>query len=459
MNDDVRKTDYLNKPYSQATLGEHAEYNRRDRCRLPSEADVRDFLGVDFDKLVSREKWIPTYDLPQVFRALNACFPGWQFSGERGDISQYRLKCPSWRRFETRPGEYEEHLTEGLRFYRLPDNQRRVVLVEPEASDESLQGYIIGIIARSGDRAAVAAESDKLWRWVESNHYLQGQSLRPGGTLLPRQRGLSWEDVALPPNIRETIQRNTVELLKLRQVYQDNGIPLTRGILLHGPPGSGKTLIGKVLANDPAATLIYATAADAEHLSELRHLFRLARRLRPAIVFLEDLDLFAFDRTSSGMAGSMGELLAQLDGFEKNDGLICVATTNDLEAIEPALKDRPSRFDVVLEIGLPNDSSRRRILELNLRETILEPQLLHDIATETKGLSGAQIREVAYLIVQGAITRGALNGQGRVQPTRSDAEAAVAQILKGKKSGLGFQAVSRGEEEARGAQLQSASVA
>ena len=94
-----------------------------------------------------------------------------------------------------------------------------------------------------------------------------------------------------------------------------------------------------------------------------------------------------------------------MDGLEENDGLIVVATTNDLEAIEPALKDRPSRFDVVLEIGLPEAAVRRRILELNLPKTALSATTLDRIAQATDGFSGAQVRELAFLAIQEALLR------------------------------------------------------
>jgi SpoVK/Ycf46/Vps4 family AAA+-type ATPase len=136
---------------------------------------------------------------------------------------------------------------------------------------------------------------------------------------------------------------------------------------------------------------------------------------------------------------TLGELLAQMDGLESNDGVIVVATTNDLAAIEPALTERPSRFDVVLEIGLPQAAARRAILAQRLARQTPDAATL-DLATEeTTDLSGAQVREVAFLAIQRAILRDALQG-GLARPDAADIRAAVEHVTgRRKRAAIGFQ--------------------
>jgi AAA+ superfamily predicted ATPase len=434
MQQDDLTSEYLSKSYANATLAEHARFGREESGLSKSEVLVKAFLGVDFDDMTLHVQSVRRHDVPCWHHALNARFSDWQLIKERRGMSRYRLECPARERFEVRPGVFEEYLVEGLRFYETSNGQRRVLRVECEREDD----YVFGVFAPQSESDQVAAEMQQLDEWIEENHYLKGQGLRDNGTLLPSDRPMTWDDVALKEDVQSLIQRNTVELLDHHEHYQRNGLPLKRGILLHGPPGTGKTLVGKVLAAISDVTLVYVTAASAERLETLRKCFALARRLKPSILFFEDLDLFAYERRSSGIAGSLGEILAQMDGMEENDGLICIATTNDLEAIEPALKDRPSRFDVVLEIGLPDEVARRRIFKMNLKGEVDDERLLTEVTAATDGLSGAQVREVAYAASQEAILRGALDASGMARPSRDDVRSVLERMLKHNKSRVGF---------------------
>jgi SpoVK/Ycf46/Vps4 family AAA+-type ATPase len=128
-----------------------------------------------------------------------------------------------------------------------------------------------------------------------------------------------------------------------------------------------------------------------------------------------------------------------MDGLECNDGVIVVATTNDLAAIEPALSERPSRFDVVLEVGLPAADARRRILAQHLQRQSADAEVLDRAAAATEGCSGAQVREVAFRAVQRAILRGAVDRLGLAQVDDLDLQTAGDQVLgKQKRSAIGF---------------------
>lgn len=134
----------------------------------------------------------------------------------------------------------------------------------------------------------------------------------------------------------------------------------------------------------------------------------------------------------------LGEILAQLDGFESNDGLIFIATTNDLEAIDPAIRERPSRFDVVLHLGLPSRDARRKILARNLPTGSVSESLLDEAAAATDGFSGAQVREAAYLALQQAVLRDESDSDADLALDAEDLTHAVARLRGNREAVIGF---------------------
>ena len=276
------------------------------------------------------------------------------------------------------------------------------------------------------DEREAQRELRQLYDWIDKHHYLRNAMIRCDGTRILRAKPAAWDDVVLAAEAQRTIQTNVRQFLDLGPVFSRNGVPNRRGLLLYGPPGNGKTLIGRVLASTAPATFMYVTAADAECPEKLRDGFALARRLKPTIILLEDLDLYAAERGSAAECRTLGEILAQLDGLENNDGLMVIATTNDLAAIEPALRERPSRFDVVVEIGPPDADARRKILARRLAKCAPPPpELLDEAVARTDGFSAAQVQEAAWRIIQQAILAGSLDAAGLAQPTLRDLEAAL----------------------------------
>jgi cell division protease FtsH len=155
-------------------------------------------------------------------------------------------------------------------------------------------------------------------------------------------------------------------------------------------------------------------------------------------VFLEDLDLYASERGGAAST-TLGELLSQMDGLESNDGVIVVATTNDLAAIEPALRERPSRFDAVIEIGLPETAARREILVKQWQRQRPGAELVDHTARATLGMSGAQVREAAILAIHNAIVRDSVDDAGLAHVEMLDIERGISQILgKPRRTAIGF---------------------
>lgn len=431
--------DLLSQSHSQATLAEHLEYALLlERHKGPLTGEVLKFFGVRDFELAMKQMRFADYELPNIHRALARHFRHWRLEfagGETWSLSK-GLWAPIYRRVEVRPGKFGNYLLAGSLFYRLAGGSKRVLLFEEDYDPPIVECTLIGLREEAGEMRREAAA---LARWMKRHHYLRRQAVRADATLLRKRQRVSWDEVALEPAVRAAIEENTLGILRRRALFKRNGIPQKRGLLLHGPPGTGKTMVGKALADSGCATFVWATAADVTCTKSLRRLFQLARKLKPAIVFLEDLDLYAGERGGASDT-TLGELLSQMDGLEGNDGVIVVATTNDLAAIEPALAERPSRFDVVLEIGLPEAPARRAILARELRLQVSDDMLLDDATRETAGISGAQVREVAFLAIQRAILRGAL-ADGIARPAAGDIRAAVEQVTgRRKRAAIGFHA-------------------
>lgn len=407
------------------------------RARMgPFAAEMRRFFGRQ--ELVTKQADFPWYDLPQLHQAIAACFEDWQLLAEGGPPRALRdtLWLPETRRMLVAPGQCDEFAYEATRFYRLPDGGRRVLAIEerPGLRTGGISARLIGPRAQKKD---VGREFAALLARMERPHYLQGQVLKPDAGILEDLMPCGWNDVALDADVRETVEQNTVEVLRRRQQFKRHGVPLKRGVLLYGPPGTGKTLLAKVLAGQKLATFVYVTAADMARLDEVRGIFELARKLEPTIIFFEDLDFSAEER-NYWRSSVLGEILAQLDGFENNDGLIFMATTNDLEAIDPAIRERPSRFDVVVRLGLPALDARRTILARNLPVGSASDALLDEAAGATDGLSGAQVREVAFLALQRAVLGDACDAQGPLVLSRDDLTQAIARLRGNRETVIGF---------------------
>src|SRR6185437_2301740 len=156
------------------------------------------------------------------------------------------------------------------------------------------------------------------------------------------------EDLVLPEQVKALIHGSIVGFYNHRDVLQELGIEMKRGILFHGPPGTGKTSISLYLAGLlPNFTVCFVSG---ERLLYPREVCRMARYLQPAMVVFEDIDLVAQDRDANGLATVLGELMNQIDGCEPTDRVLFLMNTNSLDRLEAAVRNRPGRVDQIIEI-------------------------------------------------------------------------------------------------------------
>ncbi|NLE08333.1 MAG: ATP-binding protein, partial [Dehalococcoidales bacterium] len=212
----------------------------------------------------------------------------------------------------------------------------------------------------------------------------------------------TWESVILDASIKEEIKANTVGFLQQSEKWKRFGIPLKRGILLSGEPGTGKTIICKSLMTEgDSITCISTSGYDLAEDDYITQLYEMAQDLSPCIVFIEDIDLIAQNRMEFGfMRGpALLSLLAVMDGVEEQREIVTVATTNCLELLDKAVSERPSRFDRVIKLTRPGLEHRRELVRNICRKIPLSEAAQHYLAAKTEDYSPAQIQEIIFSLV------------------------------------------------------------
>jgi cell division protease FtsH len=250
--------------------------------------------------------------------------------------------------------------------------------------------------------------------------------------------GVTFNDVAGVDEAKTELQE-IVDFLQHSSKYVRLGAKIPKGVLLVGPPGTGKTLLAKAIAGEAGVPFFSISGSEFIELfvgvgaSRVRDLFEQAKRQAPAIVFIDELDALGKSRAASGsLVGSndereqtLNQLLAEMDGFDPNAGVILLAATNRPEVLDPALL-RPGRFDRRILVDRPDKSGRLAILEVHSRGVKLAEDVdLAMLAARTPGFAGA---DLANLINEAALLAAR---KDRSAVTMADFNEAIERILTG----------------------------
>ncbi|MFP4627158.1 MAG: CDC48 family AAA ATPase [Natronomonas sp.] len=226
--------------------------------------------------------------------------------------------------------------------------------------------------------------------------------------------GITYEDIG---GLQNEIQRvrEMVELpMKHPQIFKKLGIEPPQGVLLHGPPGTGKTLLAKAVANETSASFFSIAGPEiiskyyGESEQQLREIFEDASEESPSIVFIDELDSIAPKRedvTGEVERRVVAQLLTMMDGLESRGQVIVIAATNRVDSVDPALR-RPGRFDREIEIGVPDETGRKEILQIHTRGMPLSDNVnLDSMADDTHGFVGADIESLTKEAAMKALRR------------------------------------------------------
>ena len=243
--------------------------------------------------------------------------------------------------------------------------------------------------------------------------------------------GIHFSDVAGEEEAKESLAE-IVDYLHNPQKYTEAGASMPKGVLLVGPPGTGKTMLAKAVAGEANVPFFSISGSEFVEMfvgmgaSKVRDLFKQAKEKAPCIVFIDEIDAIGQKRNSTGAGGNdERELLTEMDGFEGNTGVIILAATNRPESLDPALT-RPGRFDRRVPVELPDLAGREAILRVHAKKIKLAQDVdLHTIARMASGASGAELAN----IINEAALRAVRNGRTIVN--QADLEESIEVVIAG----------------------------
>ncbi len=217
---------------------------------------------------------------------------------------------------------------------------------------------------------------------------------------------VSFKDIAGSNEAKQDLEE-VVEFLKFPKKFEDVGARIPKGVLLIGPPGTGKTMLARATAGEANAPFFSISGSEFVEMfvgvgaSRVRDLFAKAKKNAPCIIFIDEIDAVG-RRRGSGMGGghdereqTLNQILVEMDGFEQGENVIVLAATNRADVLDPALL-RPGRFDRRVSIGLPDREDRKAILKVHFAKKPLEKSVdLDALAAKTAGSSGADLSNIA----------------------------------------------------------------
>ena len=241
---------------------------------------------------------------------------------------------------------------------------------------------------------------------------------------------VTYDDIGgIADQIRE-VREAVEDPLDNPEVFETVGVDPPSGVLLHGPPGTGKTMLAKAVANESDATFIKMAGSElvrkfiGEGARLVRDLFELAQEREPAVIFIDEIDAVAAKRTDSKTSGdaevqrTMMQLLSEMDGFDERGEIRIIAATNRFDMLDEAIL-RPGRFDRLIEVPKPDAEGRSRILDIHTEAMNVADDIdLRDLAADLDGYSGADIESLATEAGMFAIR------DGRTEVRREDFESA-----------------------------------
>ena len=330
------------------------------------------------------------------------------------------------------PGATHSCVEFGLYLVRTADGPL-VALVRAGSQEMGHGGIVVEVMGREPEQ--VDKLHVRLRELAHEHNVFRGQVLSLGGTgqmfepespalHFHRRVTLPRDAVVMPPGTLERIERHTLGMASMRDALQAAGRHLKRGVLLHGPPGTGKTLTARYLIGSLSEHTVLLVTGQG--LGLVGSAVEVARELQPAMVIVEDVDLVAEERTFPGAHNAvLFELLNAMDGVNDDADLLFVLTTNRADLLEPALAARPGRVDLAIEIPLPDDDCRRRLIARYFEGVDAQIDDVESIVARTEGITASFVKE----LVRAATVLALEAGDQPVVVRDSHVHAALDELL------------------------------
>jgi len=344
----------------------------------------------------------------------------------------YRAPEPVYIGVTTGDSSSENLLMDGQMLIEKGDS-RLIVTVD---TNPSRRGSV-QVEGPAGKKDEIEAFVSGIMTVAKEENFYRGKKIEFSGRIrFLNVEDKSWESIILDVATKAEIKANTVDFLRRSGEWSKYGIPLKRGILLAGEPGTGKTVICRALMTEAdgitcITTNSYALDADG-YITEL---YELAEDLSPSIVFIEDIDLIGQNRMEFDYqrGSALVSLLAVLDGVEEHKRIVTVASTNCLETLDKALTQRPSRFDRVIKLSRPSMEQRRELISRLCHKIPLDEDTQEYIAMRAETCTPAQLQEIVYSLVIQRPTQ-----QPQPAFNKADVDLAISRINDKNRRQLGF---------------------
>ncbi len=374
-----------------------------------------------------------------------------------------------------RPNSVDEALRRGGRFDReieigVPDKKGRAEILEihtrgmPLSSDvnieniaERLHGYVGADIAILVKEAAMVS----LRRNIPETNINEGfpldgvtlnkiqvtmddflkamEEVKPSALreVFVEKPEVNWNDIGGLETVKRELIKTIEWPIKYPDLYRALGMKTSRGILLHGPPGTGKTLMARAVAGEINANFISIKGPEllskfvGETERAIREIFEKARRASPTIIFFDEIDAIASQRRRGVNEVSqriVSQLLTEMDGLQELHGVYILAATNRPDIIDPALR-RPGRLTKIIKVGHPDAKARKEILEVHLRNVIIDNSDIEKLVNLTEGYTGAELTEIVNLAKEDLIEE--LIESGKITTTQSKVKLKWKHFQKG----------------------------
>lgn len=251
----------------------------------------------------------------------------------------------------------------------------------------------------------------------------------PVQLIFKQKEQITRDDLIVDDQAMQILDRNVFQFHRIRERLKQYGVPCRKGLLFYGPPGTGKTYTCRYIAGnlDGVTTLLVTGHA----LTQVKSVCNLARMLQPSLLILEDVDLIFAAREINLYSTALGEMMDELDGFQIDDAIMILMTTNAIDRLERAIKDRPGRINQCIHFGLPNPGLREKFLRQYLTEYDCGELDVDHVVSATRGASQAFLKELVFRAVQYALENEVECENGsRVRLQNGDFDVALAEMTR-----------------------------